>query len=175
MVISDQEKKLKLKELRQNTKASIKECYDALIKAKYDLPLSYSFLKARMEEISEKKNEREAKSGVFGSYSHCDGKVLGIVELLSETDFVSKSPEFKELAKNLATQVVFSNDVKYVSDDEALSKEEKRLSEAELNIFVLLRQAYFKNSLKNVKETLSEFSAKFGEKLEIRSIYRFSI
>jgi elongation factor Ts len=44
-----------------------------------------------------------------GCYQHHNGKVVAVVELRCETDFMAKSKEFKELAEELAMHIAAAN------------------------------------------------------------------
>jgi len=169
------EKIEKLKKLREDTNMSISECNKALLASNYDLESAYMILKKKMENISEKKSNRVTKSGIFGTYSHRGGALLGIVELLSETDFVSKTQEFKELAQDLAAQVLFSADIKYVSENNIPEFEKEFYTEEVLDKIIFMRQFFYKDNSLTVKTLLNEYSAKFGEKLEIANFYKFEI
>ncbi len=173
MQISQKEKIIKIKQLREKSKASIKECEDALKKGGYDIEQSLFHLQSRMLKFQEKKKDHKANSGFIGHYSHCNGKFLGIVELLSETDFVSKNKDFQELANDLAAQVIFSSDVKYTDDEEFFFYEGD--VSTSLASTVLFRQPYFRDESILIKNLISEYSAKFGEKLEIKNWNRYRL
>ena len=171
----DNEKIQKIKQLRLQTSMSLIECQNALKEANYDISLAFIILKEKIKKIAEKKNDRKTKTGTFGVYLHNNGTILGIVELLSETDFVSKNSKFKDLAKDLATQIIFSNDVKYISEDDINEEDRKNVLEKDLDQLILLKQPFFKNNSITIQDLLNENCAKFGENIKISNFYRFII
>ena len=171
----DNEKIEKIKQLRLQTSMSLIECQNALKEANYDIYLASTILKEKMEKIAKKKIERKTKTGTFGVYSHNNGTMLGIVELLSETDFVSKNSKFKDLAKDLATQVIFSNNVKYISEDHINQEDRKNIFEKDLEELILLKQPFYKDNSITIQDLLYQNSAKFGENIKIENFYRFII
>lgn len=169
------EKIEKIKILREETSMSISECNKALLESKNDLELAKKILLKKMDEIGNTKLDKKTKSGVFGIYNHFAKALLCIIELHSETDFVSKTIEFKNLANDLAIQLLFSLDVKYISEDNIPENEKCYYNEDKLNNIILLRQPFYKDSNLLIKNLLNQASAKFGEKIEIKTFYRLSL
>ncbi len=169
------EKLEKLKRLREKTNMSVSECNKALLESNFDLQKACELLQNRMQFLAEKKKSRTAKSGVFGTYFHKGGALLGVVELLSETDFVAKNIKFKELAQDLAAQVLFSNDIKYVSESSIPDNEKSLYSEENLNKILLIRQPFYKDENLKIGLLLNNFSAMFGENIVIANFYKFEI
>ncbi len=101
--------------------------------------------------------------------------MLAVVELLSETDFVAKNTKFKELAQDLAVQVLFSSEIKYISEDFIPEQEKSLYIEADLNKILLLRQPFYKNENFTISSLINQHSATFGEKLQVANIYKFEI
>lgn len=112
------------------------------------------YLKQKGLEIAQKKAERETKQGLIEAYIHNGGKVVGIVELLCETDFVARNENFKNLAHELAMQVA--------------AMEPKTVDE-------LLGQEYIRDASKKIKDLLSDAIAKIRENIKIRRIARFEL
>ena len=169
------EKFEKLKILREETNMSISECNKALLNSKNDLIIARDLLKKKMEEIGEKKSLKKTNFGVFGSYTHFSGTLLSILELHSETDFVAKNPEFKNLANELATQIIYSTNIKYISELNIPESEKFCYNEDILNEILFLRQPFYKDESISIKNLLNQYSAKFGEKIEIVAFYKFQI
>ncbi|MEA5067181.1 MAG: translation elongation factor Ts, partial [Eubacteriales bacterium] len=80
------------------------------------------------------------------------GNVGALVEVNCETDFVAKTDEFKQLANDIATQVVKSNPA---------------------DVDALLGQPLFKEADKTVGELVTEKVAKIGEKIDVRRFARY--
>jgi len=98
-----------VKELRERTGAGIMDCKKALIEAQGDLGKAIEVLRKSGAVAAARKSGRVAREGMIGSYVHFGGKIGVLVELNCETDFVANTPEFKELAKDLAMQVASAN------------------------------------------------------------------
>jgi len=143
-----------VKKLREKSGAGIMECCRALAEAKGDEKKARQILKERCAEIVADKKERVTKQGIIESYSHCGGKVVSVVELLCETDFVARNEEFKKVAHELAMQVA--------------AMKPKDASE-------LLKQAYIRDPQKKVADLLNELVGKIRENIQIGRIARFEV
>jgi elongation factor Ts len=186
----------KIKKLREETGAPIGKCKAALEKENWDLEKAKIYLRKIGESLLEKKKEKETKNGIVEGYIHFNGRVGALVELLSETDFVSQNPEFKKLAHELAMQVAFMNPLylelekipqevieekrKEFSED-VMDKPEKvreEIIEGRLKKWseevCLLDQPYFKDETMKVRDLINEYANKFGEKIEVRRFARLS-
>jgi elongation factor Ts len=186
----------KIKKLREETGAPIGKCKEALEKENWDLEKAKIYLRKIGESLLEKKKEKETKNGIVEGYIHFNGRVGALVELLSETDFVSQNPEFKKLAHELAMQVAFMNPLylelekiphkvieekrKEFSED-VMDKPEKvreeivkgRLKKWSEEV-CLLDQPYFKDETMKIRDLINEYANKFGEKIEVRRFVRLS-
>src|SRR5439155_770402 len=87
--------------LRSETNAGVMDCKRALEDANGDYEKAKALIKERGLEKAAKKSEREAKEGVVASYVHSGGRIGALVELASETDFVSRGEEFQKLAQEI--------------------------------------------------------------------------
>ncbi len=169
------EKIEKLKYLREKTNRSVSDCNKALFESNFDIETAYNLLQEKAELLAKKKEDRMTKSGIFGTYTHKGGKLLAVVELLAETDFVAKNSNFKQLAQDLAAQVLFSSEVKYISKELVPEKEKELYNEKNLKDILLLNQPFYKDETITIKDLINRYSATFGEKLEIANFYRFEI
>lgn len=93
-----------LKQLRDITMASLKDCKDALVEAEWDLDKAHEILKKSGVAKAAKKADRETNEGIV-KFVEKDGKVAGI-KVLCETDFVAKNETFQELVDALLDIVV---------------------------------------------------------------------
>jgi len=143
----------KVKTLRQQTGISFAQCKEALDAAGNDLDQALTILKEKGAAIAEKKSGRELKAGTISAYIH-QGVIGAMVELQSETDFVSKNPEFKNLADELAMQVAAVDP----ADAEAL-----------------LTSPYIKEPDKTIDDLVKAAVQKFGERVEVSRFIRFSL
>ena len=187
----------KLKKLKEITKAPLGICKEALEKNNWNLELAQKYLLERGKNLLAKKAEKLAGYGIIEGYIHFNGRVGALVELRAETDFVTRSPEFKSLAHEIALQVATMSplylDIESIPEDtikqkkEELAstieteneKEKSKILEAKLNKWFedvcLLQQKYFKNESLKIKDLIDEAINKFGEKIEVRRFVRLSI
>lgn len=94
-------------ELRAQTGAGIVDCKKALEEAGGNMEQATEILRKKGAAKAAKKSaERDTSAGLIESYVHADGRAGALVELQCETDFVAMNPEFKELAHDIALQVV---------------------------------------------------------------------
>src|SRR5512136_1199408 len=100
-VISSETVKL----LRDKTGAGMMDCKRALEESNGDLELASENLRKKGAAVAAKRAEREANQGVVEAYIHAGGRIGAMVELNCETDFVAKTPEFKQLAHDIAMQI----------------------------------------------------------------------
>lgn len=144
----------KIKNLRDKTGVSMMLCKKALEETGGDEEKAMDWLSKNGMVAAQKKAERETKAGIVDSYIHSNGQVGVLVELRSETDFVAKNSEFKEIAHNIAMHIAASGT-------------------EEVN--VLLSEPYVKNSSIKVSDYINEAIQKFGEKIEISQFTRFEV
>ena len=89
-----------VKELRARTNAGILDCKEALQEADGDIEKAVDLLRKKGLATALKRAGRETSEGVVNSYIHAGGKLGVLVEVNCETDFVAKTDEFKEFARN---------------------------------------------------------------------------
>ena len=131
-----------VKDLRDRTGAGMMDCKKALVESNGDMDKAIDYLREKGISKAAKKAERIAAEGLANIYVKANNAV--VVELNSETDFVAKNAEFKELLDKIG---------------EALLKgKAKDLDEA--------------LKLKAGKDTINDLivnaTAKIGEKISLR-------
>jgi len=97
-----------VKKLRDMTGAGMMDAKEALKETNGNFDAAVKYLREKGLADSKKRSDREANQGTIGEYIHFqqDRAVAGVlVELACETDFVAKSPEFKDIAKQIAMHV----------------------------------------------------------------------
>ncbi len=169
-----------VKELRERTGAGIMECKRALEDANGNLEKATEILRQQGLAKAEKKVGREARQGLVESYIHAGGRIGAMVEVNCETDFVARTDDFRNLARDFAMQVAAMSP-KYVSIDdvpdsakEAGVKEhgdEKRFYEAD----VLLRQPFIRDQRRSMDDLVRDAIAKLGENIIVRRFARFEL
>ncbi len=186
-----------IKELRDATGVSVMQVKKALEDAGGDREKALALLRKKSKDIADKKADRTLGAGSVAAYVHANGTVGTLVELLAETDFVSSNQEFKDLARNIAMHAAATNpEFVHASDiseevrnkakelfiDEVKGKPEElqqKILDGKLNAYfgerVLLEQAYIKNPDITVNGLIDQAIQKFGEKIDIGRLARFSI
>ena len=138
-----------VKELREITGAGVLDCRKALQAHDGDFDKAAAYLREKGLAAAAKKADREAREGIIELYSHGGGRVGVMVEVNCETDFVARTEEFQEFAREVALHVAAANPL-YVSYEDV--PEDAR--EAELR--VLREQAAAEGKPENVQEKIVE-------------------
>jgi elongation factor Ts len=189
----------KVKELRDKTNAGMMDCKKALKETSGDLEKAIVYLREKGLAVARKRADRAASEGVIQSYIHTGGRLGVMLEVNCETDFVAKTPEFNEFAKNLAMQIAAANPMAIGREDldaEIVEKEKgilmaqaresgkpdnvlEKMLEGRLKKFFgevcLLEQAYVKNPDLTIQDYLNEMRAKTGENIIIRRFTRYQL
>jgi elongation factor Ts len=190
--------------LRQSAGVGMMDAKKALSDAGGDFDKAVELLRERGLAKLAKRADREANEGTVGTYLHTqnDHIVMGVlVELVCETDFVAKSPEFNEVATDIAMHVSWANPMAVTRDDldEAVTAKEKELFEREarasgkpdaaiekivggrLEKFIteqVLTEQQFVNAQKfegTVGDMVTALATKMGENISIGRISRIAV
>jgi elongation factor Ts len=94
-----------VKELRSKSGAGIMECKSALKETKGDVEDAITFLRKKGLAKADKKADRNTGEGKVGYYIHQGSKIGVLLQLYCETDFVANTPDFQELAKDIAMHI----------------------------------------------------------------------
>ena len=140
--------------LRSETGAGVMECKRALEETKGDFEKARGVLKERGLAKAAKKSDRETREGVVEAYIHSGGRIGALVELASETDFVARNQEFKDLARSIAMQVAAMEPA---------------------DVDELLKQDYIKEPAKTIGDLVTALAAATGENVQVRRIARFEL
>ena len=93
-----------VKDLRERTGAGMMDCKKALVETNGDMDKAIDYLREKGISKAAKKAERIAAEGLSNIYT--DGNNAVVVELNSETDFVAKNAEFKELLDTIGATIL---------------------------------------------------------------------
>ncbi len=143
-----------LKKLRNESSASIADCRLALEENDNNYDKAVEWLKKRGLEKAEKKSDRETHQGIVEAYIHNGGKVGSLIVLLCETDFVARTDEFKNLAREIGMQVA------------AMNPE---------SVEALLKQEYIRDSSQTIESLIKSVIGKLGENITLKEFKRFEI
>jgi elongation factor Ts len=188
-----------VKQLRERTGAGIMDCKEALGECGADLDKAIDFLRKKGLATAQKRAGRTMSEGVVESYIHMGGKIGVMVEVNCETDFVGKTDDFKEFARNIAMHIAATNPAGITPEDvpEAVLEREKEIYRAQaletgkpesvvekiiegkiaksLKEVCLMNQAYVKNPDMTIADYLNEVIAKTGENIVIKRFARFQL
>ena len=191
-----------VKALRERTGAGMMDCKSALQEAEGDLDKAIEILRVKGQAQAAKRGEKVASEGTVASYIHANGKIGVLVEVDCETDFVARTDDFKDFAREVALHVAAARPL-YVSEEDV--PEEVR--QAELRIFqeqaaadgkpqevqekiaegrmrkwleeiVLVHQGHVnedKHGGKTIEQLRAELAASTGENVVIRRFARFAV
>ena len=129
-----------VKELRDSTGAGMMDAKKALTETSGDMEAAVDWLRTKGLAKAAKKSGRTAAEGLIGTY--VSNSIGVMIEVNSETDFVSKNSEFQEMVFNF--------------------------SEAALNCSGLEELKEFDIDGANVSETLTNKIATIGENMTLR-------
>jgi len=188
-----------IKELRAKTNAGILDCKNALIESEGDIEKAVKILREKGIAEASKKMGRYAREGIIYAYVHPGDQKAGVVELNCETDFVARTDEFKNLAREIAMQVVAFNPIaveresvqeEIVNEERAIYEEQvKRMNKPEKvqeNIIanklekfygevVLLEQKYYRDPSLTIGNLIKSKIATIGENIVVRRFKRFQV
>jgi elongation factor Ts len=189
----------KIKQLREETAAGMMDVKRALEESDGDVENARRVLRERGQAIAAKKSSRETHEGLIEAYVHFNGRVGVLVEVNCETDFVARTPEFKEFARNVALHVASMNPLA-VSEEgipqEAIDEErsvaqkqaldsgkdeniQEKMVTGRVNKFVreqsLLTQDYVKEPDKTVGDLLQDTIQMVGENVVVRRFVRYEL
>jgi len=143
-----------IKELRDKTKSSIADCKEALEKAAGDSKKAKKLLIEKGAAILEKKAGRSTKNGIIVSYIHSDKRIGALVQLVCETDFVAKTEDFQNLAKELTLQIA-------ATDPE--------------DVKGLMAQPYIRDESMTVADLFKSTVSKLKENIKLEKFCRYQI
>lgn len=188
-----------VKKLRDKTGAGMMDCKEALVASNGDFDKAIEYLRKKGMSAATKRSSKAAKEGTITSYIHMGGKIGVLVELNCETDFVAKTDDFKELAKDIAMHVAALNPLYVRPEDipeEVLEREKNiyreqllaekkpekiwdRIIEGKLKKFYeevcLLNQKFIKDPEITVETLINNLIAKTGENIVLRRFVRFQL
>ena len=188
-----------VKELRDKTGAGMMDCKKALESADGDLEKAVTILRQQGIAQASKKSQRTAKEGLIYSYIHPGDRLGVLLEIDCETDFVARTEDFRQLAKDLSMQIAATNPVAISRTDlspELIEKEQSIYKTQALNEgkpekiidkivsgkmekyyqeAVLLEQPFIKDQERTVQDLVTAAIAKLGENIVIRRFVRYRV
>ena len=188
-----------VKELRDKTGAGMMDCKQALTQSGGDFEKAIDVLRKKGMSAATKRSSKAAKDGMIAPYIHMGGRIGVLVELNCETDFVAKTDDFKQLAKDLAMHIAAANPKYLKSDDipaDVLEREKEiyrsqamaekkperiwdKIIEGKLKKYYedvcLVDQKFIKDTAITIATLVSNMIAKTGENIVIRRFVRYQL
>ncbi|NPA94133.1 MAG: translation elongation factor Ts [Thermodesulfobacteria bacterium] len=188
-----------VKELRDRTNAGMMDCKKALQECGGDMDKAVDYLRQKGLAVAAKRSGRATTEGVVQSYIHAGNKLGVMVEVNCETDFVAKTDQFIEFARNVAMHIAATNPLcirREEAPQDVLEKEREiykqqalesgkpehivdKIVEGRIEKFLkeicLLDQPYVKNPDLTIQDLLNELIAKMGENISIRRFVRYQV
>jgi elongation factor Ts len=188
-----------VKNLRSMTGAGFVDCKNALVESNGDIDKAVEVLRKKGLARAQKKASRETKEGLVFSYIHAGGRIGVLVEINCETDFVARTDEFHELAKNISMHIAAANPLylKRESVSPEIIAKEREIYKDQLNKMdkpqavkekiidgkldkyfqevCLYEQPFIKEPAKNISTLLDENVAKLGENIIVKRFARFQL
>lgn len=185
-----------IKKLRDMTGAGMMTAKKALVESGGDIDQAIEYLRKKGEASAAKRVDREAKAGLVSSYVH--GEKIGVlVEVNCETDFVARTDDFRNLAKDIALHIAAANP-EYLNPEsvpESVVAKEREIYAAEVagkpdNIIekivdgklakyyetvCLTKQVFIKDPDKTIEQLITEAIAKLGENIVVRQYQRIEL
>ncbi len=185
--------------LRSKTGLGMMDCKKALEETDGDFEKALEYLRKKGVSKGEERSTRSADQGLVETYIHPGGQLGVIIEVNCETDFVSRSDDFKELCHVLAMQVAAASPIAVRREEISSEKIEKemeiyreqmanegkpaeiidRIATGKLEKFYqetcLIEQAYIKDPKVKVNDIILEVGAKLRENIVVRRFARFAL
>lgn len=188
-----------VKELRERTGAGMMECKSALKEANGNLAEAEVVLRKRGISSANKKASRATKQGLISHYIHPGGQLGVLIEVNCESDFVARTDDFQDLARDLAMHVAAADPQFIRKEDvseEALAKEKdiqkaramnegkpekvaEKIVEGRMAKFYeevcLYEQPYVREATMTVDQIIKSKIAKLGENISVARFVRFKV
>jgi len=188
-----------VKELRAATGSGIMDCKKVLAEADGNMDKAIDLLRKKGLAKAAKRAGRSTSEGIIYSYIHTGAKLGVLLEVNCESDFVAKTEDFENFAKDIAMHIAAANPAGLVPEDvdQSVIEKEREIYRAQMleegkpeNIIdkivdgkvekfykevCLLSQQYIKDPQKTVEDILKETIGKIGENIQIKRFARFQI
>ncbi len=188
-----------VKNLRSMTGAGFVDCKNALVESNGDIDKAVDVLRKKGLARAQKKASRETKEGLVFSYIHAGGRIGVLIEINCETDFVARTDEFHELAKNISMHIAAANPLylkrenissEVIAKEREIYKEQlismdkpqavkEKIVDGKLDKYLqevcLYEQPFIKDPSKNISSLIDENVAKLGENIIVKRYARYQL
>ena len=186
-----------IRKLREETGVGMMDCKAALEASNGDVEAAKIYLRKQGIQKAGNRGHKIASEGVIGTYNHTGGRICAMIEINSETDFVSRSDEFQNFAHDLAIHVaavnprwirredVPQNIIDAEKDILSVGLENKpedlrdKIVDGRMNKFFkencLLEQQFVKDQKITIQDLYNDLAMKLKEKIVIKRFSRFEV
>ena len=188
-----------VKELRQKTGAGVMACKKALTEVEGDMDKAIQYLREKGTAVAEKRLGRAVPEGTITSYIHAGNRIGVLLELNCETDFVARTADFQELAKDVSMQIAAKRPLYIRIEDvpeERVEQEKDILKTQALNegkpervidkivegrlkkffsTVCLIEQEFIKDTDKTIGDLILEKISTIGENIVIQRFARYEL
>jgi elongation factor Ts len=187
-----------VRELRDRSGAPMMDCKRALDESAGDMGAAAEWLRKKGIAAAAKKSGRAANEGVIHAYVHHNGRVGVLLEVNCESDFVTKTDQFKAFCSDVAMHIA-SMAPRYLTREqvpaEVVEKEREilraqvdakkpkeiqdKILEGKIASFFgevcLLDQPFVKDGSKTIEQYRAESVGVIGENIVIRRFVRYDL
>ncbi len=188
-----------VQKLREMTGAGMMDCKKALSETGGDFDKAIDYLRTKGLQKVDKKAGRATEQGIIQAYIHPGSRLGVLVEINCETDFVARTEDFINFAKDVAMQIAAAKPIAVRREEvpqetieheleiyRAQAREQgkpenviERMIVGKLDKFYqencLLEQAFVKDPDKTVRDYLNETIGKLGENIVIKRFVRYQL
>ena len=190
-----------VKTLRDMTGAPMMDCKSALAESAGDLDKAKEILRKRGKQVADKAAGRDVKEGLVYGYTHHNGKLGVMVEIVCETDFVARNEDFQAFCRGVALTVAayappyldrgsvpaadIDNERRIVTE---MTRESMKGRPADVidkavtgrldKWFAekcLMEKAYVPDDSRSVEQVRTELVGKIGENIQVRRFLRMEL
>ncbi len=188
-----------VKELREQTGAGMMDCKKALAVTDGNFDKAIEHLREQGIAKAAKKEGRKTAEGVIATYVHTGDKLGVMLEINCETDFVARTPEFKDFCRDIAMHIAATNPLCVAREElshELIEKEREIYRHQALNEgkpekvidkivdgrvekyyaeVVLLEQPFVKDNDLTIDDFVKKMIGQVGENIVVKRFARFRL
>ncbi|MCB9876022.1 MAG: translation elongation factor Ts [Planctomycetes bacterium] len=190
-----------VKQLRDMTGAPMMDCKSALAETGGDFEKAKEVLRKRGKQVADKASGREVSEGLVYGYTHHNGKVGVLVEIVCETDFVARNEDFQAFCRGVALTVTAyspafldrnsvpadaaANEQRIVTEmtqesmkgkpDNVIEKAVAGRMDKWFAEQTLMEKPYVPDDSKTVEQIRTELVGKIGENIQVRRYVRMEL
>lgn len=183
--------------LRERTGVGMMDAKRALEDNGGDIEAAITALRKAGQKVADKKASRATREGVVGVYEHSNKKLVALVAVACETDFVARTDDFQNLAHDLAMHVAAMTptylSIEHIPAEVRAQEEEiaktqaagkpanvvETIVQGKLKKYAeehcLLEQKFFKDDTKTITAVVNEAIQRMGENIQVKEFVRLTV